>query len=400
MPEHYNAAGAAAADSLNEYLLKQAAEQRAALKQAHDILVEDNKQRESASRLKIDQDRADRDSKDAEREHIVKAAAGLVIGDPIPPALQANADRLGVPLRREVVPPPVESIPIPKIIQEMGGPVPKMEPMPAGAIRFGGSPQQVKDKQTFEALQDARNDASQDKITAARIANENKVEAAKLANENKEEAARQAALDRAALAKIVHANSGSAHEDTRRDNNYKSAITELEKATQPITAQVGSINDLGIMLNQRTPQADALIAPMVLKSTISGTGSGFRMTQAEINQVIGGRSKWDSLSAALNKWQTDPSKALSITDPQRDQLRSLAKAIRTKATKRLAQVQQARHDLDDADGVDSIHRIMTKVKEDLYKDDVEPDDSSAASGIPEVGGMFNGGKVLKVTPVK
>ena len=150
------------------------------------------------------------------------------------------------------------------------------------------------------------------------------------------------------------------------------------------------------MLNARTPEADTLIAPLVLKSTISGTGTGFRMTRAEIENVVGGRSKWESLQAALNKWSTDPSKALSITDEQRTELRDLAKSIRKSANAQMGKITKARHAMDDADDAKAIQKIATKLQEDLTTEE-EPADTNAA---PVVGGMFQGGKITKVTPIR
>ncbi len=161
----------------------------------------------------------------------------------------------------------------------------------------------------------------------------------------------------------------AAKEATRRDNVYKTAVAELDKAAAPIAAHIQGINDLGTMLNARTPEADTLIAPLVLKSTISGTGTGFRMTRAEIENVVGGRSKWESLNAALNKWSQDPKQALSITDEQRTELRNLAKEIRKSATTQMGKITKARHAMDDTDDPKEIQKIATKLQEDLSVSD-------------------------------
>lgn len=155
--------------------------------------------------------------------------------------------------------------------------------------------------------------------------------------------------------------------DRHLDQVHQQAVAELNKRVLPFEAHIQTVNDLGTMLNARTPQADSLIAPMVLKATVSGAGTGFRMTQSEINQVIGGRSKWESLQAALNKWSLDPKQALTITDEQRTELRDLAKKIREKATMLSRKATDARHSLDDATTPQEIHKIMTKLQEDLGK---------------------------------
>jgi hypothetical protein len=56
------------------------------------------------------------------------------------------------------------------------------------------------------------------------------------------------------------------------------------------------------------------------------------MTEAEIARIVGGRSNWQNLQAAAQKWSLDPSKASSITPAQRGQIRSLVNAIADKMT--------------------------------------------------------------------
>lgn len=160
---------------------------------------------------------------------------------------------------------------------------------------------------------------------------------------------------------------------------YDGAITEFNTRAKPIEGHISAINDLGMVLNERTPQADALIAPMVLKATVSGTGTGFRMTQSEINQVIGARSKWESLEAALNKWSANPKEALSITDEQRTELRQLAKAIRAKAQSHMDNIIKTRHELDDATDPKVIKQLRTRLQNDLSKGESDGDSKSIAA---------------------
>lgn len=177
------------------------------------------------------------------------------------------------------------------------------------------------------------------------------------------------------------------------------AYTELDKRAQPIENQLSAIRELGTALNQKTPGADAVIAPLVLKATVAGAGTGFRMTQTEINQVLGAGTHWDSLKRALLKWDTDHSQALSLTDDQREDLRKLTREIRKKATQLSRQITDARHKIDDAEDLPSVNRARTALQESLDKmDDEEGGPSTDAAGIPQVGGTFMGGKVLSVRP--
>lgn len=168
-------------------------------------------------------------------------------------------------------------------------------------------------------------------------------------------------------------SAGDARKTAHRDQVYHQAEAELTKLAAPYEAQVQAINDLGISLNARTPQADALIAPLVLKATVSGAGSGFRMTRPEIEAVVGGRSVWESLQAKLNQWSLDPTKALSITDEQRTQLRSLAKAIRKKAHDAVDKISKARHQLDESDDPKAIQKIVTGVHDSVFLSDEDAD---------------------------
>src|ERR1035437_218138 len=160
------------------------------------------------------------------------------------------------------------------------------------------------------------------------------------------------------------------------------AYAELNKRATPIEGQTTAVNDLGIMINAMTPEADTLIAPLILKATVSGMGSGFRMTRAEIENVIGGRSKWESMKATLLKWNTDPTKALSITPEQRTQMRSLVKSIRDKARKLSTEVDETRDAIDEATSENEVNRLRTKLAKDMHKMDMpdEPPDGSGGSG--------------------
>jgi hypothetical protein len=186
---------------------------------------------------------------------------------------------------------------------------------------------------------------------------------------------------------------------THRDDVHKTAISELDKWAKPVEDQLGAIHNLGTSLAQKNnPKADALVAVELLKSTVAG--NGVRLTQPEITQVLGGsRTKWDALELKLNAWGGDQSKPLVLTDTEKDEIRSLAKALRTKANSQHQKIIKARHDMDDANDVKSLNGIRTKLQEDLFRDDT-PEDGAGPGGLPEVGGMFNGGKVTKITRIK
>ncbi len=90
-------------------------------------------------------------------------------------------------------------------------------------------------------------------------------------------------------------------EANRLDRSYQFNSTQLDKLAKPIEDQASRLERLQTTINQQTPQADALLAPELLTVMAGGQGSGLRMNEAEIPRVVGGRSNFESLKAALNK---------------------------------------------------------------------------------------------------
>lgn len=146
--------------------------------------------------------------------------------------------------------------------------------------------------------------------------------------------------------------------DARLDRSYQFNSTQLEKLSQPIDAAVLRMGRLQDTLNQNTPQADALVAPELLTVMAGGQGSGLRMNEAEISRIVGGRSNWESLKAAVNKWSLDPKTANSITPAQRQQIRSLVAAVQQKLTAKQAILDQSHEDLINATDVSGHRRVV------------------------------------------
>src|SRR5262249_11416323 len=96
-----------------------------------------------------------------------------------------------------------------------------------------------------------------------------------------------------------------------------------------------------------------------------------------------GRSQWESLKARLQQWSTDPSKALALTPSQREDLRKLIKAMRTKETKTMHDVEVARHKLDEAESVGDLHKIRTDIMSSLNRPDEGDDDAGAGGAAPK-----------------
>jgi hypothetical protein len=149
------------------------------------------------------------------------------------------------------------------------------------------------------------------------------------------------------------------HEAQRGQQSYQFSAGELDRLGKPIedlNARFGRLKDT---LAQNSPQADALIAPELMTVMAGGQGSGLRINEAEINRVVGGRSKWQDLQAAINKWQLDPKKANSITPEQRQQIHGLIDMVGQKLTQKQALLNDARQALSGSNDPMEHRRIIS-----------------------------------------
>ncbi len=156
-------------------------------------------------------------------------------------------------------------------------------------------------------------------------------------------------------------------DNTRSDRSYSENIKQLDTMAKPISEQVERMGRLVESVNQKTPQADALVAPELLSVMAGGMGSGLRMNEAEISRLIGGRSKLESLKAAANKWSLDPSKALSITDAQREDIKKLIGAVRERTAQKATLINSARQSLIDTTDVAEQRKIVADLNVALQK---------------------------------
>jgi hypothetical protein len=157
----------------------------------------------------------------------------------------------------------------------------------------------------------------------------------------------------------------TARNDTRADKSYQFNSAELERTAKPLTDQAERFGRLVTTINQKTPQADALVAPELLTVMAGGSGSGLRMNEAEISRVLGGRTNLEGVKAALNKWQLDPSKGLSITDAQRSQIQALIGDMHDRISKKAAALDEARTALYNTDDPTKHREIMANLKRTL-----------------------------------
>jgi hypothetical protein len=85
------------------------------------------------------------------------------------------------------------------------------------------------------------------------------------------------------------------------------------------------------------------------------------MNEAEIARIVGGRSKWETLKASVNKWSLDPSKANSITPEQRQEVKALAATVTERTQELIGILTNARSALAGAGSPDEHRRILSDV---------------------------------------
>jgi hypothetical protein len=156
------------------------------------------------------------------------------------------------------------------------------------------------------------------------------------------------------------------------DYNRHAAILDKDFAAHDTAQQ--NWETLKSLLDPKNPQSDALVAPQLLKAVVGGMGSGLRMTMPEIMQTIGGRTQWEALQAAANKWSLDPEHA-QIPDDQRKQIHALIDALDKKVQARQKAILDAYDELGNSKGAAEHRKVMLK-----YRQKVNDLDSGIVDG--------------------
>jgi hypothetical protein len=150
--------------------------------------------------------------------------------------------------------------------------------------------------------------------------------------------------------------------DNRGDKSYALSTRQLDVMNKPIQEAANRIANLKASLDQNTPQADALVGPQLLTAMAGGQGTGLRMNESEIARIVGGRSKWQTLQAAIKQWSLDPKTANSITEEQRSQIRALVAEVDRRIQQQSAALEGAYGDLATTNDVDEHRQIITKAR--------------------------------------
>lgn len=162
-----------------------------------------------------------------------------------------------------------------------------------------------------------------------------------------------------ALQQQQAANKGNDKNNTILNHSYEYNANKLDKVYQPIMQFNQRLARLKDNLDLATPQADSLIAPEMLSVVAGGNGTGVRVNDAEINRVGGGRSKVESLKAALQQYSLDPAHANSITPAQRQQMKQIVNYVAERANDATGILDDARNKLIDAPDVITHRQITT-----------------------------------------
>ena len=153
--------------------------------------------------------------------------------------------------------------------------------------------------------------------------------------------------------------------DARLDRSYDLQAKRIDAERTPIKQIATRMSNLQTTLDQKNPQADALVAPELLSIMSGGQGSGLRMNEAEISRIVGGRSAWENLKAQMQHWSTDPNSARSITPEQDKQIRALVSAVQTKIAAKMQAIEAADDALLDAEDIKSQRKITADLRKQL-----------------------------------
>lgn len=153
--------------------------------------------------------------------------------------------------------------------------------------------------------------------------------------------------------------------NARSDKSYQYNQGRLDKIRQPVDQLVQRMGRLQDTLNQRNPQADALVGPELMTVMAGGMGSGLRLNEAEISRVVGGRSAWENLKASVQHWATNPQDARTITPEQDKMIRALVAEVGTKLQKKQSLLEETQEKLLNSDDPKEHRTIMAEAQRAL-----------------------------------
>lgn len=150
----------------------------------------------------------------------------------------------------------------------------------------------------------------------------------------------------------------AAREASVLDRSYTYNQNRIDKIRQPLQDRAERLSRLDDSVFAHSAQADSLIAPELVTVVAGGQGTGVRITQGEIDNVMHGRSNWEAVKAAVNKWNPNNKEALSITDAQRADVVELLKMVRDRNGEALKAADDASDKLINASSVTEHRQIV------------------------------------------
>lgn len=162
----------------------------------------------------------------------------------------------------------------------------------------------------------------------------------------------------------AHDLARESHLQTAKEHAFKRINDEMGKGE---LSKIVASDDIATALSQNSNVADATLAPLVLKATITAGGnSGFRMTRPEIESVLT-KSVWDNLELKLRSWDGG-AQSLILTDEQKRAMKQLATAIRAKAAKSYSSLLDAEDDINASENDHEVNAHVTKLKRRFVAD--------------------------------
>lgn len=176
--------------------------------------------------------------------------------------------------------------------------------------------------------------------------------------------------------------------DHRNDQNWQFNTQRLDRERKPLDDYAARFSRLRDALNSHLPPADSLIPAELLTVMAGGQGSGLRVNEAEILRALHGQSNWQTIKAALQKWNVDPSKALSITEEQRGYLNDLLNIVGAKIHQKQDIFYRTENNLVGAQNNFTRDRAMAKMHGDLDAVDSSNLDPRTLKPIQDIGSPY------------
>ena len=174
-------------------------------------------------------------------------------------------------------------------------------------------------------------------------------------------------------ADAVRADREGAHVDQVRHET----LVELNNRAKPVEDVITTVNKLNLSLDQNSNVGDSVVAEQVIRIMAGGPGSGIRMQQPLIDQVLKQtRTAPESFKLIADKYRLwasgDRKNPLILSDEQRREIYALGKAVRKFANDQHAKIIAYRRKIDSAESTKDIFKYATDAEEDLYAVPDEP----------------------------